>query len=77
MRESQYIRAWIEEGKQEGRLEANRSSILQVLRARFKAALPDDVRATVEGTNDLDTLSRWLKTAATVNSLDEFRAALT
>jgi hypothetical protein len=30
----------------------------------------------IEGTNDLAILSRWLKTAATVSSLDELRAAL-
>jgi hypothetical protein len=48
-----------------------------VLGARFPGALPDDVRLAVEGTNDLDTLARWVEVAATAASPDAFRTAIT
>lgn len=77
VRESQVILRWKREGKQEGLLEARQADLISVLEARLQIALPPELRNAIEGTNDLATLSRWLKNAATASSLDEFRAALT
>lgn len=75
MRESQTIRRIIEEGREEGRLEHAREIILMLLRHRF-GTVPQDIQAALSGTSDLDTLDRWILSAASVSSLDDFRAAM-
>jgi hypothetical protein len=74
--ESQVILGWKREGKQEGFLEATRAHLLMVLEIRFQAQVPAEMKAAIEGTNDLDTLSHWLRTALKISSLDDFRAAM-
>jgi hypothetical protein len=47
-------------------------ALLEVLELRF-GPLPQDVVDTVKGTTDLGKLERWLDTALTACSLDDFR----
>jgi len=77
MKESQTMLGWIRKGQEEGRLEAKRADLLRVLRVRFRAEVPSDLRAAVEGTNDLNILDRWMDAAATAASLTDFRSAMT
>ena len=72
MRQSTVILGWMEEGRVEGR----RGALLSVLQARFKIPVPNDLAAAVQASADSDELSRWLRIAATVPSLDAFRAAI-
>jgi hypothetical protein len=50
--------------------------LLELIRLRFEAPLPDEVCEVIKGTNDLATLSRWFRGAVAANSLAEFRATL-
>jgi hypothetical protein len=75
MPESQTIRRIIGEGREEGRLEQTKESIQTILQARFGEE-PQNLQTALSGTNDIDTLKRWLRSAATAASLDEFRAAM-
>src|SRR5262249_53947843 len=73
--ESQVIRGWMEEGAARATLATRRQVLLQVLRVRFQAEAPEDVKRAVEGTTDLEILSRWFDAAVTAASLDDFRAS--
>jgi hypothetical protein len=77
MQESQTMLGWMRKGKQEGLLEKARADVLDLLRWRFGAEASEDVKAAVEGTNDLDILHRWLRAAATTSSLADFRSTMT
>jgi predicted transposase YdaD len=63
-----------EEGREEGRAqgETRRAAkdVLTVLAARG-IDVSDEARARITGSGDLDTLSRWLRRAATAPSADE------
>ena len=77
MTESQTMLGWIRKGRQEGRLESKREDLLDLLRLRFQGEVPEDMKAAVDGTNDVDILHRWFKAAATATSLSGFRATMT
>jgi hypothetical protein len=77
VRESQLILGWRREGKQEGIVEARRDDLLRFIRALLQDPVPDDIRLAIEGTNDPDTLVRWIDAALASRSLAEFVAALT
>jgi hypothetical protein len=76
VQESQVVLRWVREGMLKGELQAMHRNRVQVLQVRLQTPLPEDLRLAIEGTNDLDTLSRWLEVAATADSLDGFRAAV-
>lgn len=61
--QSETIRKSIEQG----RAEARASTVLEVLEARGLAITPAQ-REQILGTKDLDTLTRWVRRAATVAS---------
>jgi hypothetical protein len=77
MQESQTMLGWIRKGQLEGRLASKREDLLRVLRGRFQTEAPSDLRAAVEGTNDLDILDRWIDAAVAAPSLPDFRATMT
>jgi hypothetical protein len=76
MKESQYIKGWLSEGESKGVVEARRADLLKVLRAKMAEPVPDEVRLAVEGTNDPDTLDRWLDAALRAGTWTEFRDAM-
>jgi hypothetical protein len=76
MKESQYIRGWLNEGKKEGIVEARRADLLKVLQLRLNDPIPDEVFLAVEGTNDPHTLDRWLGAAVQAGTWAEFRASM-
>ncbi|HEX8113772.1 MAG TPA: hypothetical protein VF516_38835 [Kofleriaceae bacterium] len=63
-----------EEGVVRGREEGVAHSLVEVYQARF-GAMPDDLRAVVEDTDDEPTLITWLRLAST-RSADEIAAAI-
>jgi hypothetical protein len=76
MKESQYIKGWLNEGKAQGVVEARRAALLKVLRAKLADPVPEEVSLAVEGTNDPDTLDRWLDAALQTGTWAEFRAVM-
>jgi hypothetical protein len=72
MRESNVVAEW----KAEGKAEARRSDLIDVLEQRFGAPIPADLVATIEAQSDIDVLSRWFKSALRIETLDAFRSAL-
>ena len=76
MKESQYINRWRGEGVQIGELRRARADLLEVLAARTGGQAPDAIRLAIEGTNDPDTLRRWLVAASTAGSYADFQAAM-
>ena len=63
-----------EEGVVQGREEGVAHSLVEVYQARL-GAMPDDLRAVVEDTDDEPTLVAWLRLAST-RSADEVAAAI-
>jgi hypothetical protein len=76
VRESQLVLEWQREARMEAEVRTKRMDLLEVLRARFPAGLPEEVRLAIDGTNDLTILARWLIVAATASSLADFRKAM-
>jgi hypothetical protein len=76
MRDSQFLRGFINEGIQEGRLEEKRKTLLRVVQLRLEDPVPDDVRRAIEGTNDLDVLSRGFGAALQAGSLGDLRSSM-
>ena len=63
MRESTVVAEWKAEGIAEGRAEAKRSDLLELLREKFGPSIAPDLVATIEPQADIDVLSRWFRTA--------------
>jgi hypothetical protein len=76
MKQSRFYREILEEGAQEGAVEATREAITAVLRARFKADPPPDIVAALAALDDRAQLRALLDEAATCASLEAFRTAL-
>jgi hypothetical protein len=76
MKESQTILGWMREGKEKGIVEAHRADVIDLIRLRFQDPVPEPLRLAIEGTNDPDTLRRWLRAAATSTTLEELRATM-
>jgi len=60
----------LDEVRTEGREQAVRDAVLAVLAAR-DLSVDDTTRASLDDCHDLETLQRWLTTAATATSLGE------
>jgi len=76
MKESQYIRGWLSEGELKGEVKRARRDLLKVLRAKLSDPVPEEVSLAVEGTNDTDTLDRWLDAALHAGTWADFRTAM-
>ena len=57
--------------REEGRLVGKIEAILELL--NDIGTVPDDLKQTIEAETDVNTLSTWLKLAAKVESIEEFR----
>jgi hypothetical protein len=76
MQESQVINGWIRTGEVKGELNKARGDVLRLVRRRLADPVPEDIRLAIEGTNDLDVLTRWFDAATDAETLDKFRAAM-
>lgn len=76
MQESQVILGWIQQGEQRGIVKNARAALLELVRLRLQDPVPEAVRLAVEGTNDVNTLNRWFRAAATAGTFAEFTAAM-
>ncbi len=76
MQESQVILGWIKRGELQGALKVVRADLLTVVQVLLQDPVPETVRLTIEGMNDLDILERWFTAALTASSLDEFLAVM-
>jgi hypothetical protein len=72
MRESTVVAGW----KAEGKAEARRSDILELLREKFGPTISPDLAATIERQADIDVLSRWFRAAIRAKTLEAFCAEL-
>jgi hypothetical protein len=64
----------IQEGVEQGREQGLAHALVEVYESRF-GAMPDDVRAVVDDTDDESTLVAWLRLAGT-RSASEITAAI-
>ena len=62
------------EGRVEGRAASRAEDILRLLQIRFKVTPVAEVVGRLRQMHDLDRLSHWFETAATVNNYDDFLA---
>jgi hypothetical protein len=69
---SQQVLEW----QREAEIKLTRAHLLDVLRLRFRAGVPEDIASAVAAMTDFDELSRWFRLAASVDSLDAFRVAV-
>jgi hypothetical protein len=73
---SQQVLEWQREAQQRTEIELTRAHLLEALRARSGAEVPEDLASAVAAMTDFDELSRWFRLALRVDSLDAFRAAV-
>ncbi len=71
--QSEFVRKYVFQGRDEGRAEAKAADVLVVLEARG-IEIPDAVRARVAACTDLDQLDAWVRRAVTVASADDLFA---
>ncbi len=76
MKQSQQVLEWQAQARAEAQLETLRGILVRLLQLRCKTEIPADLHAPIESTTDATELSRWVDVAATVDSLEAFRAAL-
>lgn len=76
VRVSQQVLEWQAEARVEAELRLQRANILRLVEKRFQTTLPRDLVEALQGTEDLNTLSRWLDASAVSDNLDDFRAAV-
>ncbi len=76
VRESQLSKTIKQEGVEAGKLSEARELTLTLLRSRFGPAVPEPIRLTIEGTNDLQVLHRWFLTVAATNSWEDFQKTM-
>jgi hypothetical protein len=72
VRESQYLKSFESKGEVRGR----RAALLEGLECRLGSPVPEPIRLAIEGTNDLETLSRWFRALFAVNNWGEFQALM-
>jgi flagellar biosynthesis/type III secretory pathway protein FliH len=65
----------LEQGQQRG-VAAMRQSVVRVLQAQIKEALPGDILEAIDKQNDLNELVAWVDLALQAVSPDAFRAAI-
>ena len=59
------------EGREEGRTEGKSLDIIELL--QYCEPVPEALQDRILGEKDPETLKKWLKLAASVNSLEEFQ----
>ena len=82
--ESPQVREWQAQARKEGRTEGRKegevagrqAALLRLLQLRFKRNVPTRLATAIRRQNDPDELARWFDVAATVDSLEAFRAAV-
>jgi hypothetical protein len=67
---------FLEEEREEARMEVMRKSVRSALEYRFGTAVPDDVTSAIATLTDAEELDRWFRAAVTADSLDAFREAV-
>jgi len=77
MKESQTMLGWIRKGESAGELRRMQAILIRTLEVRFQAPAPPDLKAAVEGTNDLGILTRWFDAALLAASPADFRSTMT
>lgn len=60
-------------GIKKGEAKGKADTLLQILKGRYQADVPDDLGTTIQATNDLVLLERWVDLALKAASLEDFR----
>jgi hypothetical protein len=76
MRKSEYITSWEMVGEERGILLAKREYLLRVIKLRLEDPVSESIRLAIEGTNDVQTLSRWFDAVLDCSTIAEFRKAM-
>jgi hypothetical protein len=76
MWQSQVIKGWKDEGRQEGALARQRSNLLKLVRSRLSGALPPGLAQQIEQERELATLERWFDQALAAGTPEALLQAL-
>jgi hypothetical protein len=74
MVESQFYLEWTAAARHEGKIDACRWDLLELLEMRFPGAVPTEVREVIGKQDSLEMLHDWFKAAYKAISIDSFRA---
>jgi hypothetical protein len=66
----------VEGWREEGRLEARRSSLLRAITLRFRTDVPAELAAAIQQATDPQELNRWFDLVFTSRSLAAYRKAV-
>ena len=76
MRESTVVNEWKSEGRQEGRVEGQRRSLLRMLRSKFGTTIPAEIVRAIEAQGDPATLDDWIGRAVLIGSVESLRKVI-
>ncbi len=76
MTESNVVNRWVQEARDQARIEEARENLLRVLRRRFPGVLTDDVLRSINAQPSLNMLHDWFDAAISAFSPDDFLAVL-
>ncbi len=76
MTESQVVNEWMSKGRAEGRLEASRQKLLDLLEGRFPGQVPGEVTRLVNEQESLALLDDWFWEAVRAFTFEQFLAVL-
>ena len=76
MTESNVVNRWVQEARDQARIEEARENLVRVLRRRFPVVLTDDVLGSINAQPSLPMLHDWFDAAITAFAPDEFLAVL-
>ena len=76
MTESNVVNRWVQEARDQARIEEARENLVRVLRRRFPVVLTDDVQGSINAKPSLKMLHDWFDAAISAFSPDEFLAVL-
>ena len=65
-------RRGLERGLERGRAEGQAKMLLRALERRFQVAVPEELVARIQGTNDLNLLEQWFDWTYEAASLEQF-----
>jgi len=71
------VLGWINEGRQEGRIETKRIDLRKALAARFPNVTDPAIQQLIDEVDDYDTLDRWFDAALQAPTFEVFRAEVT
>ncbi len=76
MPKSPVVEEWRQEGRLEGRIQAERAKLIEAIELKFHTEVPAELREAIETMTDAAELDRWFRLVFSKRSLPAYRKAV-